>query len=176
MIDFNDTAGRRMAEDETVNSLIQRRKVTTISKDSIPAELSNVNWSDNAEARAAVKGILKEFLGEDVVFSLGEKSAIAYLTSKGLNHATAGENTIEKATALSAFYEMISNAEYSYSGLQDHHSKIVGREDWDYFVSVAEIDGGGTVPLVFAVRSIDQDVRSQIYSIAIKKEPDFPPR
>lgn len=32
----------------------------------------------------------------------------------------------------------------------------------------------GTVPLVFAVRSIDQDVRSQIYSIATKKNPTIP--
>ena len=174
MVDFNDTNGRRIAEDETVNALIQRGKVTTISKDSMPAELSNVNWGEKTEARAAIKVILKEFLGEDVVFNLGENSAIAYLTSKGLDHTLAGENTKEKAVALSAFYELISNAEYSYSGLQDPHSKTIGREDWDYFVSVAEIEGGGTIPLVFAVRTIDQDVRSQIYSIATKKNLAIP--
>lgn len=133
-----------------------------------------MNWGDKAESRTAIKGILKEFLGEDVVFNLGENSAIAYLTSKGLDHTLAGDNTAEKAAALSSFYRLISNAEYSYSGRQDQHSKTIGREDWDYFVSVAEIEGGGTVPLVFAVRSIDQDVRSQIYSIATKKNPTIP--
>lgn len=173
-IDYKDTNARRIAEDETVNALISRGKVTTITKDSIPAEISNVNWGDKGESRKAIKEILKDFLGEDVVFNLGEDSAIAYLTSKGIDHTLAGENTEEKAVALSAFYKLISNAEYSYSGLQDQHSKTVGREEWDYFVSVAEIEGGATVPLVFAVRSIDQDVRSQIYSIATKKNLAIP--
>lgn len=119
-------------------------------------------------------GVLKNFLGEDVVFNLGDKTTIAYLTSKGLDHTLAGENTADKAAALSAFYQLISNAEYSYSGSKDEHSKTVGREDWDYFVSVAKIEGGETIPLVFAVRSIDQDVRSQIYSIATKKNLAIP--
>lgn len=44
----------------------------------------------------------------------------------------------------------------------------------DYFVSVARI-GKTDIPIVFAIRTIDADSRSQIYSIAAKK-PDYPPQ
>lgn len=173
-IDYNDINERRSTEDETVSALMKQGKVTTIAKENIPAELSDINWENRGEARSAIEGILKEFLGKDVVFTLGEGSAIAYLTSKGIDHTLAGDNTKSKATALSQFYNLISNAEYSYSTPKDSHSKTAGREDWDYFVSVAEIEGGDIIPLVFAVRSIDQDVRSQIYSIATKKNSTIP--
>ena len=174
MINYNDTSGRRTAEDESVNSLVKRKKVTSVKVDDISAELAGTNWVDKGDARRAIREILKQFLGEDMVFNLGDRSAIAYLTSNGIDHTLAGENTRDKAVALSKFYELVGNAEYSYSSLSDEHSKTVGKEDWDYFVSVAEIEGGGTVPLVFAIRTIDKDVRSQIYSIATKKNLTIP--
>ena len=174
VIDYKDITARRAAEDEAVDGLVRRGKTTIIKKVDIPPELADVNWSDRTESRDAINEILKDFLGEDVVFNLGDESAIAYLTAKGLDHTLAGHNTADKAIALSAFYRLISNAEYSYSGLKDQHSKTTGRENWDYFVSVAQIEGGNTVPIVFAVRSIDQDVRSQIYSIATKENLTIP--
>lgn len=83
---------------------------------------------------------------------------------KGIDHAVSGANTKGKALALDSFHEMIRNAEYSYSGKGDH-GNVGGRVDWDYFVSVARI-GKTDIPIVFAIRTIDTDSRSRIYSIA----------
>lgn len=173
MIDYKDTADRRSMEDILVADLINRGKVTTVSQNEIPANINTVNWNDKDEARGCVKEVLKQFLGQDVVFNLGENSAIAYLTTRGIDHAAAGANTKGKAAAFSQFYGLVSNAEYCYSCPADSHSKTSNVGDWDYFVSVANV-GKETVPLVFAVRSIDQDVRSQIYNIATKKNPAIP--
>lgn len=88
---------------------------------------------------------------------------------KGIDHAVSGANTKGKALALDSFHEMIRNAEYSYSGKGDH-GNVGGRVDWDYFVSVARI-GKTDIPIAFAIRTIDTDSRSQIYSIATKESP-----
>lgn len=169
-IDYNDINVRRTTEDSLTESLVEREKVTQVSIEDIPQEFANTDWTDSKKARLCIKKILEHFLGEDVVFNLGDNSAIAYLTSRGINHAASGANTESKAASFAKFYEIVSKAEYCYSCPKDTHSKTPGREDWDYFVSVAKM-GEETIPLVFAVRSIDQDVRSQIYSIATKTDP-----
>lgn len=168
-IDFNNKSKRDTAEKETVASLIERGKVTVIPKGSIAENLLDINWDDGKEARKAIKNVLKPFLGVTVEFTYNGENATAYLTKAGSNHTLAGANTFEKGAALSAYYSLIQNAEYSYSGHPDH-STVSLNTDWDYFVSVAEVDGT-TVPLVFAIRSVDFETRSQIYSIATKRNP-----
>lgn len=168
-VGYKDINARRAAEDSLAESLVERQKVTQVSIEDIPQEYAKTDWADSQKSRLCIKEILKQFLGEDVVFNLGDNSAIAYLTSRGVNHAASGANTESKAASFAKFYEIVSNAEYCYSCPKDTHSKTSGREDWDYFVSVAKM-GEETIPLVFAVRSIDQDVRSQIYSIATKTD------
>lgn len=49
------------------------------------------------------------------------------------------------------------------------NKKISGKIDWDCFVSVAEIDEK-PYPIIFKIRSINQDLRSQIYRMATKNE------
>jgi hypothetical protein len=40
---------------------------------------------------------------------------------------------------------------------------------WDYFVSSVRV-GNTTTPVIFSVRSIEDDYRSQIYAVNIKNE------
>lgn len=168
-IDFNNKLARDAKEKETVASLIERGKVTVIPEGSIAENLLAINWNDGKEARKAIRNILKPFLGVTVEFTYNGENATAYLTKSGSNHTLAGANTLKKGAALSAYYSLVQNAEYSYSGYPDH-STVSLNTDWDYFVSVAEVDGS-TVPLVFAIRSVDFETRSQIYSIATKRNP-----
>lgn len=168
-IDFNNKLARDAKEKETVASLIERGKVTVIPEGSIAENLLAINWNDGKEARKAIRNILKPFLGVTVEFTYNGENATAYLTKSGSNHTLAGANTLKKGAALSAYYSLVQNAEYSYSGHPDH-STVSLNTDWDYFVSVAEVDGS-TVPLVFAIRSVDFETRSQIYSIATKRNP-----
>ena len=172
--DYKDTSSRRQAEDSKVNELIEKEKVTSIAAKDIPREISNVDWSNKDASRIAIRDILNEFSGKSVILNAEGNSAVAYLTARGIDHTVAGSNTDSKAIALSFYYDLIANAEYCYSTPKDPHSKTAGREDWDYFVSVAEIEGKGTLPVVFAVRSIDEDIRSQIYSIATKNNSAIP--
>ena len=168
-IDFNNKLARDAKEKETVASLIERGKVTVIPEGSIAENLLAINWNDGKEARKAIRNVLKPFLGVTVEFTYNGENATAYLTKSGSNHTLAGANTLKKGAALSAYYSLVQNAEYSYSGHPDH-SAVSLNTDWDYFVSVAEVDGS-TVPLVFAIRSVDFETRSQIYSIATKRNP-----
>lgn len=68
---------------------------------------------------------------------------------------------------------MVKKAEYAFSSKNDIHSKVNqrvgGKIDWDCFVAVALIEEK-PYPVVFKIRTIDTDVRSQIYEMATKKE------
>ena len=72
--------------------------------------------------------------------------------------------------------ELIKKAEYTYSSKNDRHSnnngRINGKIDWDCFTAVAMIRGE-PYPVVFKIRTIDTDVRSQIYEIASKNETGY---
>jgi N12 class adenine-specific DNA methylase len=168
-IQHENISERNNAENQTVNSLIQSGKITVIDESVASSFISTTDWTKKADARNCIRAILKKFVGNDVQFSYHGQTAVAYLTNRGIDHAVSGANTKGKALALDSFYEMIRNAEYSYSGKGDH-GNVGGRVDWDYFVSVARI-GTTDIPMVFAIRTIDTDSRSQIYSIATKESP-----
>lgn len=82
----------------------------------------------------------------------------------------------EKAKALNEFVKLVGNAEYAYSSVNDTHndanSDIEGEKNWDCFISVAKI-GKINVPIIFKIRTIDTDIRSQIYSIVTKNETSY---
>lgn len=65
---------------------------------------------------------------------------------------------------------------YAFCSTNDIHNtsnaKIDGEIVWDTFVSVGTVDGK-PYPVTFKIRSIDQDVRSQIYEMATKNETGF---
>ena len=170
-VDYNAQKSRDEAENKTVQLLISSGKVIPVESHEIKNLLSHVNWEDASAARKAIKRILKPFLGVTVEFEYNKKRAAAYLTKDGSNHAVAGHNTLEKAVALSEFLSLVKNAEYSYSCNADH-TRVTKGTSWDYFVAAADVDGE-MIPFVFAVRSIDSETKSQIYSIATKKESGF---
>lgn len=168
-IQYENVYERNNAENQTVNHLLQSGKVTIIDESVASSFIATTDWTKKSDARNCIRAILKKFVGKDIQFSYHGQTAVAYLTNRGIDHAVSGANTMGKALALDSFYEMIRNAEYSYSGKGDHGS-VGGRVDWDYFVSVARI-GETDIPMVFAIRTIDTDSRSQIYSIATKESP-----
>ena len=163
MVAYQDSATRRYMEAKLMESLVSRGKITII--ESIPDSLKNTNWSSKIIARRNLRELLRRFQLKEVVFSHGDSSIVAYLTKEGINHTVAGHNSEIKAAAISDFYSLVANAECCYSSGKDEHSNYAGDEDWDYFVSVAEYDGS-KIGLIFAIRTIDLDVRSQIYNIA----------
>lgn len=169
---YSDNRNRNETETRVANDLISRGKVTVIDEITASKFIKATDWSNFADARNCIRAILKSFAGKNVYFSNKGKNGVAYLTGKGIDHAVAGRNTEQKAISLENFKSLIKNAEYAYSGKNDHGS-ISGNVDWDYFVSVAKI-GDNTLPFVFAVRTIDDDYRSQIYSIATKENPAIP--
>lgn len=172
-IQYENVYERNNAENQTVNHLLQSGKVTIIDESVASSFIATTDWTKKSDARNCIRAILKKFVGKDIQFSYHGQTAVAYLTNRGIDHAVSGANTMGKALALDSFYEMIRNAEYSYSGKGDHGS-VGGRVDWDYFVSVARI-GETDIPMVFAIRTIDTDSRSQIYSIATDAVPsDLP--
>lgn len=168
-VDFNDREGRDSEEDITANNLIKKGKAVKINISNGNPIITDTNWSNSADSRKSIREILKSYLGEDVQFEHNGQYATAYLTQKGIDHAVSGMNTKNKALAVNQFKQLIANAEYSYSSESDHQ-KNNDNIDWDYFVSVADFDGE-YLPIVFAIRTIDSDVRSQIYSVATKENP-----
>ena len=71
------------------------------------------------------------------------------------------------------FIKLAGSSIYSYSTVQDKmHSvasaNIAEKSYWDSFLSVARFEGA-YYNVVFSVRSIDSDVRGQIYDSWIKK-------
>ena len=172
-IEYGDVASEKAAIDKTVASLISEGKAIEITAKEIDKHRSSGEWDKKKESRLYLKRILKGFLGKSVYFNHNGIKAEAYLTKEGFNHSSVGLNVPEKATAFSKYRELIANAEYSYSSKNDTHSnankRIAGKIDWDCFVAAAMIEND-PYPVVFKVRTIDSDVRSQIYRMATKNE------
>ena len=172
-IEYGDVASEKAAIDKTVASLIAEGKTIEITAKEVDRHRSSGEWDKKKESRLYLKRILKGFLGKSVYFNHNGIKAEAYLTKEGFNHSSVGLNVPEKATAFSKYRELIANAEYSYSSKNDTHSnankRISGKIDWDCFVATAMIENE-PYPVVFKVRTIDSDVRSQIYRMATKNE------
>ena len=172
-IEYGDVASEKAAIDKTVASLIAEGKTIEITAKEVDKHRSSSEWDKKKESRLYLKRILKGFLGKSVYFNHNGIKAEAYLTKEGFNHSSVGLNVPEKATAFSKYRELIANAEYSYSSKNDTHSnankRIAGKIDWDCFVAAAMIENE-PYPVVFKVRTIDSDVRSQIYRMATKNE------
>lgn len=93
----------------------------------------------------------------------------------GANSPSGGSIDSEKIAIFQQFQTLVKNAEYAFSTKNDVHSnankRVGGRIDWDCFVALAKI-GDEKYPVVFKIRTIDNDIRSQIYEMATKKEAD----
>ncbi len=175
-IDYSDSKAELDAITETADSLAERGKAVKISRAELDAfQGINAN-SDWKAARITIKTILKAFAGETVQFRYKDSVAEAYLTKEGMNHTASGVNSPGKAAALTKYYELVQKAEYCFSSKNDPHSKsnqkIPGRIDWDSFVAVADVNGE-QMPIVFKIRTIDGDLRSQIYKMATKEEVSY---
>lgn len=172
-VDYGDVVKEETAVQKTVLNLVSSGKIVSLNPHDVERHSEGTNWDKKADTRTYLRDILRNFQGKTVIFSNGQEGAEAYLTKDGIGHAVAGENTPAKAAVFEKYFELIEKAQYAYSSKNDRHSnankKIPGRIDWDCFVSVAEIDGM-PYPIIFKVRSIDYDLRSQIYAIATKKE------
>ena len=173
-IGYEDNANIQKAENDVIGRLIAQGKVVNLSSEIVDNIItSDTDWNSNEIARKTIRTILEKFLGETVYFSNNGKKASAYLTRKGVDHALAGVMSPQKAAVYSSFFELVKNAEYAYSSINHEHSEgnanITGEKIWDCFIAVAKI-GNEHFPIVFTVRTIDSDVRSQIYAMAMKKE------
>lgn len=175
-IDYADAKSSNMAIDEKVADLVNRGKSVELPTDRISNYETSTDWTDKKAVRDLLKGILKPFMGVDVQFEHNGKTATAYLTKTGVNHSVGGNASPRKATAFEKFNALVKNAEYAFSSNNDSHSKseqnIDGNIDWDTFVAVGTVNGE-PYPILFKIRSIDSDVRSQIYEMATKKETGF---
>ena len=175
-IDFLDTKAANEAVDAKVSDLVDRGKVVPLSNDSIASYEKLTDWDNKKLVRDLLEGVLKPNMGVSVLFKYGDQGATAYLTSTGINHSIGGPASPKKAAAFEKFLALVKNAEYVYSS--DNHShtdsnqKIAGDKIWDTFVAVATINGE-PYPVTFKIRSIDADVRSQIYEMATKNETGF---
>ena len=166
-------AKEEKAVQNTVLNLVGSGRIVSLNPYDVERHSEGTNWDNKADARTYLRDILRNFQGKTVIFSNGQEGAEAYLTKDGIGHAVAGGDIPAKAAAFEKYFELIEKAQYAYSSKNDRHSnankKIPGRIDWDCFVSVAEIDGM-LYPIIFKVRSIDYDLRSQVYAMATKKE------
>lgn len=173
-IDYSNAKEAAEAIDKKVSELVEQGKVVPISGDSITNYENSANWEDKRAVRQLLKKILEPNLGVSVVFGDGEQGATAYLTRKGIEHSVGGPASPKKAAAFEMFSALIKNAEYVFSSENDLHSiqNFDGEVLWDTFVAVGTVDGK-PYPVTFKIRSIDSDVRSQIYEVATKKETGF---
>ena len=174
-IEYGDNAAEKASIDSTVASLVSRGKTVNINPKNVKKHGTNGKWADWKVAREYLKGILEKFIGNSVYFTHNNQYAEAYLTRAGVDHSVGGTITAERAEIFDQFKKLIKNAEYAFSSKNDPHSnsnkKISGRIDWDCFVAVAMI-GDESYPVVFKIRTIDRDVRSQIHEMSMKKEAD----
>lgn len=175
-IDYSDVKSANAAVEAKVSDLVDRGKVVPLSDDSIASYENSVDWEDKNAVRDLLEGILEPNLGVSVVFEHDGQGATAYLTRQGINHSVGGPASPKKAAAFEKFSALVKNAEYAFSSENDPHSnsnkKIAGEIDWDTFVAVGSINGK-PYPVTFKIRSIDADVRSQIYEMATKNETGF---
>ena len=131
--------------------------------------------TDKTKGRRYIENVLKAFAGKSVFFDYNGNKAEAYLTSIGVDHSNGPYPSPERALIFSTFYDLVKKAEYSYSTIHDSHNakadNIPGDKLWDCFIAIAEI-AGEKYRVCFKIRTIDSDVRSQIYHIATKTEAD----
>ena len=175
-VDYADTKSAGIAVDEKVADLVSRGKTVELSADSISSYETNTEWTDKKAVRELLKEVLEPNLGVSVEFEHDGQSATAYLTRDGINHSVGGPASPRKAAAFEMFNALVKNSEYAFSSENDPHSKssqnIEGNIEWDTFVAAATVNGE-PYPVVFKIRSIDSDVRSQIYEMATKNETGF---
>lgn len=166
VIDYNDVSAISACVADTAMRLQNAGKVVVIPPGEVARNNKKMPKDDYKQIRDFLKTILRQFLGKTVYFNHNGNYAEAYLTKDGLNHSAGGEVTPERSAISEKFYELVRNAEYSYSSENDRHSninkKIAGKIDWDCFVAVAMI-GDTPYPVVFKLRTTDLDPRSQIY-------------
>ena len=173
MIEYGDYASENRKVKNTAEGIIANNKTVVIEAERISEHDSSVDWDNKKEVRNYLKSILKQFAGDSVYFTHNGQAIEAYLTKDGINHSVTGNVTAETAAVFERICDLIVNAEYSYSSQNDEHSninkKIGGNIDWDCFVAVATV-GVIDYPVVFKLRTLDVDLRSQIYSVAEKRE------
>ena len=175
-IKFGDTQAEDAAINEKVADLVSRGKVVPLSNESIEKYKESANWSVYKEVRQLLRDVLEPYHGISVEFKHGDQGDVAYLTSTGVDHAVGGPASPKKIAAYEMFGSLVENAEYVFSSENDEHTdtnkKIDGEIQWDTFVAVGTVDGE-PYPIAFKIRSLDVDLRSQIYEIAAKKETGF---
>lgn len=174
-ISYGDNEAEKNAINRIANDLDSRGKFVLVTDEQV-AKYADVDRLGNYKvARAYLKSILKSFMGDSVYFEYNGNRAEVYLTKDGVNHSVGGDIKSDKVAIFQQFKDLVKKAEYVFSTKNDIHSNanktIGGRIDWDCFVALAKI-GDKKYPVVFKIRTIDQDVRSQIYEMATKKEVD----
>ena len=182
-IEYQDQSTAEKKVNETVKALESEGRIVRITLDDLAKVDDSVNWDDLKEGRTAIKGILKPFLGETLYFPEEHSFVEAYLTSRGINHAAVTGGSKTKGAAFSKLLELVANAKYAYSTRNNKHAaqseRLEGKTYWDSYVAVAEVETvsqeGGEIknvqyPVVFTLRSIDEDVRAQVYDMWAKNE------
>ncbi len=174
VVGFRDFSAIRIAVSNAAQEIIDKGGTVSIETDIVDEEEKNTDWTNGKAGRQRLKEILEDALGIPVTLGADGMSLEATLTRDGIDHAIKGNNTGRKAAIFSKFLELAGRSIYSFSTPQDRQyskasAKITDKALWDNFVGVAEI-AGKNYPVVFSVRSIDSDVRGQIYEAWIKKE------
>jgi hypothetical protein len=173
IIPYKDKAEQWAVIDRKAVDLESRGKVINLTSENVLKYKDAVQWKDKKAVREFLRSVLASDQGVSVYFEYDGQLAIAYLTSHGIKHAVGGYASPRKAAAFEAFRELVKNAEYTFSSHHDEHSEIgknlQGETIWDFFVSVAMIDGK-PYPVAFKLRTTDSDVRSQIYEMYQTKE------
>ncbi len=173
-IDYRNTEARKRAEVSKTRSLVDRGKVVTIPEETLKRLSGKTDWGNLKKAREAIKGILKDTLGDrSVHFFFDGGTMTAYLTSDGRNHSAGGLADLQRGALFSEVASLIDNAEYIYSSKHDVHSessaKSNGNTEWDSFLAVANIEGK-YVPVIFSVKTTERDTRSLIHAIFENKK------
>ena len=175
-IKFGDTKAEDTVINEKIADLVARGKVVPLSNESIKKYKESTDWSVYKGVRQLLRDVLEPNKGISVMFKHGDQGDVAYLTSTGIDHAVGGPASPNKVAAYEMFNLLVENAEYVFSSENDEHTdtnkKIDGDILWDTFIAVGTVDGD-PYPITFKIRSIDADLRSQIYEMAAKKETGF---
>ena len=172
-VKYGDVTGEAKALDSVVGSLMARGKIVQVGMEALPNIEAEADWNDRHSARKYIDGILQKVHLKPVDFTHNGKTAEAILTTSGINHTLAGMNTPEKAAALERFIDLVANAEYAFSSHNEIHSNegknVQHTVYWDCFVAIVDV-GGTRFSIIFKIRTIEGELRSQIHSIAIRNE------
>ena len=174
-ISFRDKSAIKELINKAKEEIVSRKMIVPIEETVMSAEYEDIDWSNPKNSREAIRHILKKVLGKDVTLGVENKVLTARLTREGLNHATKKGNNSIKGSIFQKFVEIANSSVYSFSTIHDNnHSNasqtVQHNVSWDNFVAVVEVNDNILIPVVFVVRSIDTDLRSQIYDAWIKNE------